>query len=67
MDKRHLIKALAAAPLAISLPQAWAQNKPFKVGLLAPMTGPFASTGRQMDAGVRLYMKLNGTTMKIAT
>ncbi|MEY3381773.1 MAG: ABC transporter substrate-binding protein [Hylemonella sp.] len=63
MDKRHLIKALAAAPLAISLPQAWAQNKPFKVGLLAPMTGPFASTGRQMDAGVRLYMKLNGTTV----
>ena len=63
MDKRHLIKALAAAPLAISLPQAWAQNKPFKVGLLAPMTGPFASTGRQMDAGVRLYMKMHGTTV----
>lgn len=63
MDKRHLIKALAAAPLAISLPQAWAQNKPFKIGLLTPMTGPFASTGRQMDAGVRLYMKLNGTTV----
>ncbi|MFZ9298097.1 MAG: ABC transporter substrate-binding protein [Hylemonella sp.] len=63
MDKRHLIKALAATPLALALPAARAQSKPFKIALLAPMTGPFASTGRQMDAGVRLYMKMNGTTV----
>ena len=63
MDKRHLIKALAATPLALALPAARAQSKPFKIALLAPMTGPFASTGRQMDAGVRLYMKMHGTTV----
>ncbi|MGF0537692.1 ABC transporter substrate-binding protein [Agrobacterium sp. ES01] len=31
-----------------------------KIGLVLPMTGPFASTGRQVDAGVRAFMSLNG-------
>jgi len=31
-----------------------------KVGLIVPMTGPFASTGKQLIAGARLYMALNG-------
>jgi branched-chain amino acid transport system substrate-binding protein len=31
-----------------------------KVGMLVPMTGPFASTGKQLVAGARLYMQLNG-------
>ncbi len=60
MKKRHLIQALAAAPVVWALPAAQAQATPFKIGMLTPMTGPFASTGRQMDAGVRLYMKQRG-------
>lgn len=63
MHKRQLMQVLAAAPLALALPRAFADNKPFKVGLLLPMTGPFTSTGRQMEAGVRLYMKQHGTTV----
>lgn len=31
-----------------------------KVGLILPMTGPFASTGRQVEAGVNAYLALNG-------
>ncbi|MBP1851766.1 ABC transporter substrate-binding protein [Rhizobium halophytocola] len=31
-----------------------------KIGLVLPMTGPFASTGRQVEAGVKAYMALNG-------
>jgi branched-chain amino acid transport system substrate-binding protein len=31
-----------------------------KVGMLVPMTGPFASTGRQLVAGARLYLQLKG-------
>ena len=64
MNKRHLIRALAAAPLAAVLPGFWstaqAESTPFKIGLLVPMTGPFASTGKQMEAAVKLYMKQRG-------
>ena len=63
MDKRGVIKALAAAPLALGLQQAGAQGTPFKIGFLAPMTGPFASTGKQMEAAARLFMKQNGDTV----
>jgi branched-chain amino acid transport system substrate-binding protein len=31
-----------------------------KIGLILPMTGPFASTGRQVEAGVRAYIALKG-------
>lgn len=34
-----------------------------KVGLILPMTGPFASTGRQVEAGIKAYMALNGDTV----
>jgi branched-chain amino acid transport system substrate-binding protein len=36
---------------------------PVKIGLILPMTGPFASTGRQTEAAVRLYMQRNGDTV----
>lgn len=34
-----------------------------KIGLILPMTGPFASTGIQIDAAVKLFMHLNGDTV----
>ena len=34
-----------------------------KIGLILPMTGPFASTGRQVEAGARAYMSLHGDTV----
>lgn len=63
MNKRSLVKAMVAAPLAFGMHRAGAQIAPFKIGFLSPMTGPFASTGRQMEAGVRLYMALHGSTV----
>ena len=54
--------ALAAATLATST-MAFAQDNKFKIGLLLPMTGPFASTGRQIEAAARLYMAQNGDTV----
>ncbi len=63
MQKRTVIKAIAAAPFAAAALHAHAQQTPFKIGLLAPMTGPFASTGKQMEAGVRLYMAQYGSTL----
>ncbi len=63
MDKRSLIKAIAALPITGAGLQALAQQAPFKIGLITPMTGPFASTGKQMEAGARLFMAQNGTTI----
>jgi branched-chain amino acid transport system substrate-binding protein len=34
-----------------------------KVGLILPMTGPFTSTGKQIEAAARLYIAQNGTTV----
>ena len=59
-QKRLFLRGTAAAALALNAGlqpgMASAQATPFKIGLLLPMTGPFASTGRQIDNGVRLYM-----------
>ncbi len=33
---------------------------PVKIGLILPMSGPFASTGKQIDAAVKLYIKTHG-------
>jgi len=54
--------AMAAITLAASS-LAQAQDNKFKIGLLLPMTGPFASTGRQIEAAARLYMAQNGDTI----
>ena len=51
----------AAALLACALP-AQAQDA-VRVGLILPLTGPFAPTGRQIEAGVRLYMQQHGATV----
>jgi branched-chain amino acid transport system substrate-binding protein len=50
-----VLVALCAAPV----PTARAQER-IKVGLILPMTGPFASTGRQIAAGARLWIAQNG-------
>ena len=63
MKKRDLLSALAALPLAGFGTATLAQQAPFKIGFITPMTGPFASTGKQMEAGARLYMAQNGATV----
>jgi branched-chain amino acid transport system substrate-binding protein len=62
MQKRLFIRATALALAIAALPvtNALAQEKKFKIGLILPMTGPFASTGRQIENGVRLYMQEQG-------
>jgi branched-chain amino acid transport system substrate-binding protein len=59
MHTRRTLLALAAA--AFALP-ALAEDT-LKVGLILPMTGPFASTGRQVDAAVKLYLAQNGDSV----
>ncbi|WP_270935312.1 ABC transporter substrate-binding protein, partial [Falsiroseomonas oryzae] len=53
----------AGAALAAGLARpAVAQGQPFRIGLILPMTGPFASTGRQVEAGLRAWLRQNGET-----
>lgn len=51
--------AAAALALTISTGPVYAQEA-VKVGLILPLTGPFAPTGRQIEGGVRLYMQQHG-------
>ena len=62
MTKPTLLHCLAAALLAAAPLGAHAQET-LKIGLILPMTGPFASTGRQVEAAARLYLAQNGATV----
>jgi branched-chain amino acid transport system substrate-binding protein len=60
MSHRSVFFALLA--LATAARAAYAQDV-VKIGLIVPMTGQQASTGKQIDAAVRLYMQQNGDTV----
>ena len=63
MIRRRLLgAALAALITALSFPGLAAED-PVKIGLILPLTGPFASTGKQVQAACRLYMAQHGDTI----
>jgi branched-chain amino acid transport system substrate-binding protein len=63
MKRRSVLAAgVAALGLALSGAPALAQET-LKIGLILPMTGPFASTGRQIEAAAKLYMQQKGDTV----
>ena len=62
MKKRAFIVSAIASAALCSAGLAMAQDK-FKIGLILPMTGPFASTGKQIEAAARLYIAQNGDTV----
>jgi len=67
-DKRITLRRLAAIAFAANLPlgataPAFAQSDPIRIGLILPMTGPFASTGRQVEAAAKLYMAQHGSAV----
>jgi branched-chain amino acid transport system substrate-binding protein len=53
---------LAIAALSV-LPSVASAQETVKIGLILPMTGQQASTGKQIDAAVKLYQAKNGTTV----
>ncbi|OJY05981.1 MAG: ABC transporter substrate-binding protein [Rhizobiales bacterium 62-17] len=66
MKRRLLLAGVAAGafavPFAGTLASAVAQEV-VKIGLIATLTGPQASSGRQKVAGARLFMAQNGDTV----
>src|SRR5690606_13905254 len=63
MRRRTMLKGLGAV---VSLPllgrAAYAEDA-VKIGLILPMTGQSASTGKQIDAAVKLYMAQHGDSV----
>ena len=59
MSGRRWLALLACAFALSGLAPASAQDS-IKIGLVLPMTGPFASTGKQIAAGARLFMQQRG-------
>jgi branched-chain amino acid transport system substrate-binding protein len=59
MNPRNPLVGLAfAAAFGVN---AWAAE-PVKIGLVLPMSGPFAAYGKQIEHGVKLYLATNGDT-----
>jgi len=54
------VKSALVAGLGLLAASAVQAQDVVKVGLIAPLTGPQAASGRQMVAGAQLYMALNG-------
>ncbi|MEY2686389.1 MAG: hypothetical protein RL375_587 [Pseudomonadota bacterium] len=62
--RRHHLRLLTATLLAAgAIGAAQAQSDTLKIGLILPMTGPFASTGKQIEAAAKLWMAQNGTAI----
>jgi len=62
LRREILAQTLAVAALALVSSGAAAQET-VKIGLVLPMTGQQASTGKQIDAAVKLYQAQHGTTV----
>jgi branched-chain amino acid transport system substrate-binding protein len=56
--KKQLIALTLMATVGTA---AWAGD-PVKIGLVLPMSGPFASYGKQIEHGVKLYLATQGDT-----
>ncbi len=55
------MRRLLLACLSILLASAAWAAEPFRIGLILPMSGPFAgSIGRQVEQGARLYLQTHG-------
>jgi branched-chain amino acid transport system substrate-binding protein len=66
MTRRHTLitlaqGSLAVAALALGSSAVRAQSDTVKVGVILPMTGPSASTGKQIDAAIKLWVAQNGS------
>ena len=59
ITRRTQLAALAAAALASGL--AHAQTEPIKIGVILPMTGQQATTGKQIEGAIKLWQQQTGS------
>ncbi len=63
MRRRTLLKGGVAAMAGLAAPRVASAQSVVKIGLILPMTGPFASTGRQISAATSLYVQQHGAAV----
>ena len=63
LTRRQTVAGLGALPLLAGLGGRAEAQEVVKIGLILPMTGQSASTGRQIEAAAKLYMAQNGQTV----
>ena len=63
--QRRLALGFSLSLIAAALPGAASAQSgaPFKIGLILPMTGQQASTGKQEEAAVKLWVAQSGATV----
>ena len=54
------MKRLLWAAMGLALASSGRAEETIKVGVIAPFSGPFADYGREMEAGIKAYMKIHG-------
>jgi branched-chain amino acid transport system substrate-binding protein len=59
---RILRAAMAAASFLVATAASFAEE-PLKIGLIAPFSGPFADYGKQIEGGIKAYLKQHGDTV----
>ena len=62
MSHRPTLAFALAASLAAGLAAPALAQETVKIGVILPMTGPSASTGREIEAAIKLYQATNGDT-----
>jgi branched-chain amino acid transport system substrate-binding protein len=61
MSPRRLLSCIGVVGLTLLGASLAPADEAVKIGLILPMTGQQASTGKQIDAAVRLFVKQHGT------
>ena len=59
----HALLGSLALSLALGANAQAPASGPFKIGFILPMTGQSASTGKQIEAAIKLYVAQNGSTV----
>jgi branched-chain amino acid transport system substrate-binding protein len=52
-----------AAALALGVWAARAEDAPIKIGIVAPLSGAFASYGKQIENGINVFLRENGDSV----
>src|ERR1700712_2427727 len=63
LNRRFALKLAASFVGTVLLIGTAQAQDAIKIGLAIPMTGPCASTGRQVNAAVKLFLAQNGSTV----
>jgi branched-chain amino acid transport system substrate-binding protein len=63
MTKRNFINGFVASAFLCFCGFAQSEENNFKIGLILPMSGPFASTGKQLESAARLYVEQHGSVV----